>query len=63
MKRAREIGTYDISLEDYKDCCSIVSKNPNTKTTIAKISASADLTSVDELIKSSMKEVSFYPFD
>ena len=63
VKKAREIGTYDISLEDYKDCCSIVSMNPNTRTTIAKISASADLTRVDELIKSSMKEVSFYPFN
>lgn len=63
IEKAREIRTYDVSLEPYKDCCSIVSKNPNTKTTIEKINISADLTKVDELIRKSMKEVSFYPMD
>lgn len=28
---ANNIGTYDISIEAYKDCCSIVSSNPKTK--------------------------------
>ena len=63
IKKAREIGTYNISLEEYKDCCSLVSKNPNPKTTVEKIKASADKTDVEELIRISMKEVSFYPFD
>ena len=63
IEKAREIRTYDVSLEPYKDCCSIVSKNPNTKTTIEEINISADLTKVDELIRKSMKEVSFYPMD
>ena len=28
---AKVIGTYDLSIENYKDCCSIVSRNPRTK--------------------------------
>ena len=62
IKAAREIGTYNISLEEYKDCCSIIAKNPNTKTKVEKLMASADSTKVEDLIRNSMKEVGFYEF-
>ena len=35
---ARRIGTYELSLEDYKDCCSIISRHPRTRTKPAVIS-------------------------
>jgi tRNA uracil 4-sulfurtransferase len=35
---ARRIGTYDASLEEYKDCCSIVTRHPKTRTTPDMIS-------------------------
>jgi len=28
---ARRIGTYDLSLEEYKDCCAIITKHPKTR--------------------------------
>ncbi|MCA9460397.1 MAG: tRNA 4-thiouridine(8) synthase ThiI, partial [Nanoarchaeota archaeon] len=28
---AKKIGTYDLSIENYKDCCSLISKNQTTK--------------------------------
>jgi tRNA uracil 4-sulfurtransferase len=28
---ARRIGTYDLSLEEYKDCCAIITKHPRTR--------------------------------
>ena len=28
---AEEIGTYDLSIEPYKDCCSIIQSNPRTR--------------------------------
>jgi len=28
---AEKIGTYDLSVEDYKDCCSIIAKKPKTR--------------------------------
>jgi thiamine biosynthesis protein ThiI len=28
---AKKMGTYELSIEPYKDCCSIVSANPKTR--------------------------------
>ncbi|MBF8269325.1 MAG: putative tRNA sulfurtransferase [Gammaproteobacteria bacterium] len=28
---ARQLGTYDISIEPYKDCCALIARNPKTK--------------------------------
>ncbi len=35
---ARKIGTYDLSLEEYKDCCSMISRHPRTKAKAVVIS-------------------------
>lgn len=63
IELARKIGTYNLSIEEYKDCCSIVAKNPNVKTKVEKLKEAAETTKVDELVRSSMKEVGFYNFD
>jgi thiamine biosynthesis protein ThiI len=34
---ARRIGTYELSLEEYKDCCAIVTRHPRTRANAAKI--------------------------
>ena len=31
VRLARRISTYDLSLEDYKDCCAIVTRHPRTR--------------------------------
>jgi thiamine biosynthesis protein ThiI len=31
MKLARRIGTYDTSIEPYKDCCAIIARHPRTR--------------------------------
>jgi thiamine biosynthesis protein ThiI len=28
---ARHIGTYDLSLEEYRDCCAIITRHPRTR--------------------------------
>lgn len=30
VKLAKQIGTYELSLEEYKDCCSIIARHPET---------------------------------
>jgi len=35
---ARRIGTYDLSLEDYKDCCAIITRHPRTRVKGVEIS-------------------------
>jgi len=34
IEQAKKIGTYDLSLKPYKDCCSIIAKHPETKAKI-----------------------------
>ncbi|MFQ6124755.1 MAG: tRNA uracil 4-sulfurtransferase ThiI [Candidatus Heimdallarchaeota archaeon] len=34
---AKEIGTYQISIRSYKDCCSLIASNPVTKANIEKV--------------------------
>lgn len=37
IKLAKQIGTYELSIQDYKDCCSIISRHPKTKPKLDKI--------------------------
>ena len=37
VKRAQEIGTYEDSIADYKDCCSIVSRHPRTRMNVEAV--------------------------
>jgi len=57
---AKKIGTYDISIEAYKDCCSILTKNPTTKTKIDKFKEVLEKVNVDELVEKSIKEMGVY---
>ena len=54
---SRKIGVYDISIEEYKDCCSILSKNPTTKTKLEKFKESLKLVDMDSLIEKSLEEL------
>jgi thiamine biosynthesis protein ThiI len=33
IELARRIGTYDISIEPYKDCCALIAQHPRTRST------------------------------
>jgi thiamine biosynthesis protein ThiI len=37
VKLAESIGTYGDSIEDYRDCCSIVSRHPRTRMNVAHV--------------------------
>ncbi len=37
IEKAKSIKTYDYAIEEYKDCCSIISKKPHTKVSIEKL--------------------------
>ena len=42
IDRAKAIGTYEIALEDYKDCCSLLSSHPRTRISARSIIESAE---------------------
>ncbi|MDA4112973.1 MAG: tRNA 4-thiouridine(8) synthase ThiI [Thaumarchaeota archaeon] len=49
VQLARQIGTYETSILDYKDCCSIVSSHPRTRMKIADVDEAGRRHGFDEL--------------
>jgi len=54
---SRKIKTYDISVEKYKDCCSIISKKPCTKTKEKVFEKIIAETKIDKLVNETIKEI------
>ena len=55
-------GLYDLSLEEYKDCCSIVSNNPATKSNPKIIKKLENEIEMEKIIKDSIKELKTFKF-
>ncbi|MFQ5603928.1 MAG: tRNA uracil 4-sulfurtransferase ThiI [bacterium] len=57
IQKAKEIGTFDISVEPYEDCCSLfVPQNPATKATPQKLVKAEKLLTVGELMEKCLSE-------
>jgi len=48
---AKKLGTYDLSILDYKDCCSIITKHPKTRPKLEKIKAFEETFDVNKLVQ------------
>lgn len=57
MNLARRIGTYELSIEPYKDCCSILSQGPNTRTTVKQLHEALEKIDFEELLRKSKEEI------
>jgi len=57
---AKKIETYELSIENYKDCCSIVSSNPRTKANTKQILALEERMDMEEVIEKTLELVSLY---
>jgi len=55
---AKEIGTYEASIKPYKDCCSIVTKNPRTKAKESRIKRLEGQISIDSVVDETLRLVS-----
>lgn len=57
IKEARKIGTYELSIIPYSDCCSfLVDKHPETKAKIEKIEEVEKTLKINELANNALKE-------
>lgn len=54
---SEKIGTYEASIEEYKDCCSILAKNPKTKTNSEYFKKILEKSEMDELVDKSFKNI------
>ncbi len=65
IDKAREIGTYETSIEPYEDCCTVfLPKHPLTKPKLEKILKSEENLDVEKLVNQafeSKEEINIYP--
>lgn len=56
MEKAKEIGTFETSIEPYEDCCTVfLPKHPTTKPKLDKILESEGNLNVDELVNAAVE--------
>ena len=60
---AKKIGTYNISIKAYKDCCSIVARRPSTKTKMEIIERVEKELDMEKIIKMSLDMAETVEFD
>ncbi|MCS7123773.1 MAG: tRNA uracil 4-sulfurtransferase ThiI [Candidatus Aenigmarchaeota archaeon] len=60
---AKNISTYEISIREYKDCCSIISLHPATKSKLEDILAIEEKINIDKLVEESLKEMRIYDIE
>ncbi|MGD0146269.1 MAG: tRNA uracil 4-sulfurtransferase ThiI [Nitrososphaerales archaeon] len=59
---ARRIGTYELSLEEYKDCCAIITRHPRTRAKADKIAEYAEGLGFGDLISRSLESASLVSY-
>lgn len=58
METAKDIGTYDISIQPYEDCCTVfLPKHPVTKPKLKRILESESKLNVDKLVEKALDSV------
>ncbi|EFD92592.1 MAG: thiamine biosynthesis ATP pyrophosphatase, partial [Candidatus Parvarchaeum acidophilus ARMAN-5] len=62
IEKSIKYGFYDLSIEEYKDCCSLVSSNPATKSTQDIIKELEDKIDMKKIISDSLKELKTVKF-
>jgi thiamine biosynthesis protein ThiI len=60
---ARKIGTYEPSLEEYKDCCAIITRHPRTRVKAELVSAYARRFEFHELLKRSLERATLVTYN
>jgi thiamine biosynthesis protein ThiI len=63
IKMAKKIGTYDVSIKKYKDCCSIISRHPATKVKIEKIRKLENRLDLEKVKEESIKLSKVFVFE
>lgn len=61
---AKQIGTYELSLEEYKDCCAMITRHPRTRVKGSLISEYVERRGLQDLVWNSIERstlVSYHP--
>ncbi len=53
---AQRIGTYELSIQPYKDCCSLIARHPETRADLEEVLEAEKLLPIEQLIERSLRE-------
>lgn len=62
VKLAQEIGTYEVSIKEYKDCCSLMAKHPATKPRLEVFQKLEKEINLEEIVKETLKNIELIEF-
>ena len=64
VKKAKEIGTFDVSIQPYEDCCTIFTpKNPVTEPDFDKVVKYESVFNFDEMIENAVENIETLTID
>jgi len=54
---AQRVGTYELSIQPYKDCCSLIARHPETRAKLPEVLEAEKALPVEQLVERSLKEM------
>jgi len=54
---AKQIHTYEHSIQNYKDCCSLISRNPRTRADIKKIREMEEIIDIEGIVDRTLRDM------
>jgi thiamine biosynthesis protein ThiI len=63
VRLARKIGTFELSLEEYKDCCAIITKHPRTRVKAALITEYVKRLALQDLVWKSLERATLLTYN
>lgn len=62
IRLAQSMGAYDLAVQDYKDCCSIISRHPATRANRMLVEEVEELINVPQLVERALRQVENYEY-
>jgi thiamine biosynthesis protein ThiI len=60
---ARRIGTYDLAIEEYKDCCAMITRHPRTRVKGVELSEYVRKLSLQDLVERSVEQATLVTYN
>ncbi len=59
---AKNIGTYEISIKEYKDCCAIIARHPATRASLEDVIKEEEKINMDKIVEKTLNEIDIVEF-
>lgn len=59
---AKKVGTYDLSIQEYRDCCAIIARHPETRTEPVELEKLWEKHNLEEAVEQALNDTAEYKF-